>query len=291
LTKKLNLHTRLVMADLRRTPGCHVYWGTAPLAPGLAKLPKEKVILFNIDAEAEPELKDVQSTKTPFDKERPTPLDSFDAIVKTLIDEGEKTQCVFNSKEELPATLGMIAACCVKSAQTVNRMRALVDEGITEKDWTEALIKRSFEEAIPAKPEDTPLTRGEFDIVKALLAKCPELGVGKILVDKMVDLAGPGEEGAGGTHLRHCVPEFQKKMDAASGDEQLLLKKKLLNSLERYFYLVCFGAYCRLEGVNKFEKSFTAWLSERPYIAEMVENGIRVWEEMTFFSLNMTLPA
>ena len=48
--------------------------------------------------------------------------------------------------------------------------------------------------------------------------------------------------------LRHCVPEFQKKMDAASGDEQLLLKKKLLNSLERYFYLVCFGAYCRLEG-------------------------------------------
>ena len=96
------------MADLRRIPGCHVYWGTAPLAPGLAKLPKEKVILFNIDAEAEPELKDVQSTKTPFDKERPVPLESFDAIVKTLIDEGEKTQCVFNSKEELPATLGNI---------------------------------------------------------------------------------------------------------------------------------------------------------------------------------------
>ena len=94
------------MADLKRIPGCHVYWGTAPLAAGLAKLPKEKVILFNIDTEAEPELKDVQSTNTPFDKERPTPLDSFDVIVKTLIDEGEKTQCVFNSKEELPATLG-----------------------------------------------------------------------------------------------------------------------------------------------------------------------------------------
>ena len=47
---------------------------------------------------------------------------------------------------------------------------------------------------------------------------------------------------------RYCVPEFQKKMDASSGDEQLALKKNLLNSLERYFYLVCFGAYCRLEG-------------------------------------------
>ena len=41
-------------------------------------------------------------------------------------------------------------------------------------------------------------------------------------------------------------------MDAASGDEQIVLKKKLLNSLERYFYLVCFGAYCRLEGENEF---------------------------------------
>ena len=44
-------------------------------------------------------------------------------------------------------------------------------------------------------------------------------------------------------------------------------------------------------GVNNFEKSFASWLSERAFIAEMVENGIRVWEEMTFFSLNMTLPA
>ena len=97
---------------------------------------------------------------------------------------------------------GMFAACCVKSAQTVNKMRALVTEGITEKDWTEALIKKTFEEPNPDKEDDTALTKGEFDIVKALLTKCPEVAVGKILVDKMVDLAGPGPEGAGGTHLR-----------------------------------------------------------------------------------------
>jgi len=274
------------MADLKRMPGCHVYWGTAPLKAGIDKLPKEKIILFNIDSEPEPELKDLPSFKSPFDKERPVPLESFDAIVKALIDEGDKTQCVFSSKEEIPATMGMIAASCVKSAQTVNKMRSLVEEGITEKDWTEAIVRRTFEEPNPDKPEDTPLTKGEFDIVKALLAKCPEVKVGKILADKMVDLAGEV-----GTHLRYCVPEFQKKMDASSGDEQLALKKNLLNSLERYFYLVCFGAYCRLEGVNNFQKTFVSWLSERSYIAEMVENGIRVWEEMTFFSLNMTLPA
>ena len=92
----------------------------------------------------------------------------------------------------------MIAACCVKAAQTVNRMRALVEEGITEKDWTEAIVKRTFEEPNPDKEDDTPLTKGEFDIVKALLAKCPEAAVGKILVDKMVDLAGEV-----GIHMRY----------------------------------------------------------------------------------------
>ena len=41
---------------------------------------------------------------------------------------------------------------------------------------------------------------------------------------------------------------MQAKMEAAGGEEQIVLKKKLLNFLERYFYLVCFGAYCRMEG-------------------------------------------
>ena len=96
------------MADLKRMPGCHVYWGTAPLKAGIDKLPKEKIILFNIDSEPEPELKDLPSFKAPFDKERPVPLESFDSIVKALIDEGDKTQCVFSSKEEIPATLGNV---------------------------------------------------------------------------------------------------------------------------------------------------------------------------------------
>ena len=94
------------MSDLKRVPGCHVYWGAPPLAPGIAKLPKEKVIIFNVDGEAEADLKDVPAVKTPFDKERPVPLGSFDVIVEALVGESDKTQCVFASTEELPATLG-----------------------------------------------------------------------------------------------------------------------------------------------------------------------------------------
>ena len=50
---------------------------------------------------------------------------------------------------------------------------------------------------------------------------------------------------------------MQAKMDATSGEEQMVLKKKLLNYLERYFYLVCFGAYCRQEG-GQWGKVFLA---------------------------------
>jgi hypothetical protein len=84
---------------------------------------------------------------------------------------------------------------------------------------------------------------------------------------------------------------MQVKMDTTSGDEQIEMKRKLLNYLERYFYLVCFGAYCRQQGPENFPKSFVSWLDDRKEIADMVVKGIRVWEEMTFFSLNMSLPA
>ena len=94
--------------DLRKVPGCHVYGGTAPLAAGVAKIPKERTLIFNVDAETEEALKDAPSFKVPFDKERPLPLECFDTIVKALAEEDDKTQCVFNSKDEIPATLGML---------------------------------------------------------------------------------------------------------------------------------------------------------------------------------------
>jgi hypothetical protein len=96
--------------DLRKVPGCHVYGGPTPLAAGIAKIPKERNLIFNIDSETEDALKEVPSFKVPFDKERPLPLECFDTIVKALADESDKTQCVFGSKDEIPATLGKMTS-------------------------------------------------------------------------------------------------------------------------------------------------------------------------------------
>ena len=76
------------------------------MAAGIAKIPKERTLIFNIDSETEDALKDVPSFKVPFDSERPLPLECFDTIVKALAEEGDKTQCVFSGKEEIPTTLG-----------------------------------------------------------------------------------------------------------------------------------------------------------------------------------------
>jgi len=273
------------MAELRRIPGVHVYGGTAPLAPGVEKIPKQKNIIFNVDLE-DSDLKDCPSFKVPFDPERAQPFSSFDEICSALKPEDDKTQCIFNSKDLHAATTGMVAASIVKSVQSINKMRALVEEGIAEKDWIAAIITNTFETGNPPKEGETDLDRGDFDVVKALIKKYPEMALGKILTDKMVDLAGQT-----GPHLYKCVTEMQVKMDATSGEEQMVLKKRLLNYLERYFYLVCFGAYCRQEGPELFKKPFVAWLDEKKDIADMVEKGIRVWEEITFFSLNMSTPA
>merc|ERR1712112_765753 len=263
----------VTMTDLRRVPGCHVYGGTQPLAVVVGKLPKEKNIVFNIDVE-ESDIKDLSNVRVPLEAERAAPAAAFDEIVKALVAEGEKTQCIFNCKEEQTATTGMVAACTVKAVQSINNMRSLVEEGIAERDWMEA------------NEGETPFQRGEFDVIKALVAKFPEMAVGKILIDKFIDLAGET-----GPHLRKCVCDIQAKMDAVSGDEALVFKKKLLNYLERYFYLVCFVGYCRQQGPEKFTKSFVSWLEERKELENMVEKGIRVWEQITFFSLTMTVPA
>ena len=80
------------------------------------------------------------------------------------------------------------------------RMRALVAEGIAEKDWIQAIVTNTFETVVAPKAGEAALE--ELDIVKALCQKFPEMAVGKILVDKMVELAGET-----GPHLRKCVTE------------------------------------------------------------------------------------
>merc|ERR1719310_2682541 len=47
----------------------------------------------------------------------------------------------------------------------------------------------------------------------------------------------------------------------------------ILNFMERYFYLICFGTYSLEVGASGFQKSFTSWMDERPHLRTMIEEG------------------
>lgn len=107
------------MAELRRVPGVHVYGGTAPLAAGVEKIPKQRNIIFNVDLE-ESDLKDLPSFKVPFDPERPLPFSSFDEICAALKPEDDKTQCIFNAKDVHAATTGRESSTNGKSEKRID---------------------------------------------------------------------------------------------------------------------------------------------------------------------------
>ena len=114
---------------------------------------------------------------------------------------------------------GMVAASIVKSVQSINKMTNLVEEGIADKEWIAAIVTNTFETVVPQKEGESELERGNFDVVKALIKKFPEMAVGKILVDKMVDLAGQS-----GPHLSKCVVETQVSL--AKGNYSSVLRPR-----------------------------------------------------------------
>ena len=93
--------------SLRRVAGCPVYGGSGALAGEVAKLPKEKVIVFTVDSE-ESDVKDCPTFPAPFGAERPVPFSSFDSICSALREEDDKTQCVFQAKDDMAATTGAL---------------------------------------------------------------------------------------------------------------------------------------------------------------------------------------
>jgi len=49
---------------------------------------------------------------------------------------------------------------------------------------------------------------------------------------------------------------------ATSAEEEEGMKKRCLDLLERYIYLVLFNAYLHCDRHNKWQRSFSAWMSE-----------------------------
>ena len=91
-----------------------------------------------------------------------------------------------------------------------------------------------------------PLFRGEFEVVKELLATLKD-GVGaKNNADKIIDLNGTKKTGGTGIkQLRENIAESKLSYEIMDDAAQAFLKSKIMDNIHKYFYLIVFAGYMR----------------------------------------------
>merc|ERR1712042_303213 len=106
-----------------------------------------------------------------------------------------------------------------------------------------------------------PLFRGEFEVIKELIAELPDGEGAKKNADKVIDLNGTKKTGGTGIkQLRENIAESKLSYEIMDDAAQAFLKTKIMDNIQKYFYLICFNAYLRemskvaKDGVSEEEK-------------------------------------
>merc|ERR1711939_1088776 len=91
-----------------------------------------------------------------------------------------------------------------------------------------------------------PLFRGEFEVIKELIAELPDGEASKRECDKVVDKNGPTKTGGTGIkQLRENIAESKLSYEIMDDAAQAFLKVKIMDNIHKYYYLICFTAYMR----------------------------------------------
>merc|ERR1719312_1641405 len=153
----------------------------------------------------------------------PTESD-FDTVCKTL--QGSAVNCpvIVNCQVGLSrSTTGCVAACLFREFQLAASYEGLVE---TVPGVNLDLLKMDRYKMDMSKD---PLFRGEFEVIKELIAELPDGEASKRECDKVVDKNGPTKTGGTGIkQLRENIAET-----------------KIMDNIHKYFYLICFTAYLR----------------------------------------------
>merc|ERR1712106_1055123 len=170
----------------------------------------------------------------------PLPAD-FDIICKTLVGTAINTPVIVNDQVGLSrATTGCVAACLFKEFQISASFEGLVE---TVPGVNASLLKL---DKYVMKPEKDTLFRGEFDVVKELLTKLKDGEGAKNNADKIIDLNGtPKTGGTGIKQTRENIAESKLSYEILDDAAQVFLKTKIMDNIQKYFYLIVFAGYIR----------------------------------------------
>jgi len=171
-----------------------------------------------------------------------SPLESdYDIMVKTLVGTSINTPIIVNDQVGLSrATTGCVIACLFKEFQISASFEGLVE---TVPGVNASLLKTDNYKMDMKKD---PLFRGEFEVVKEVLATLKD-GVGaKNNADKIIDLNGTKKTGGTGIkQLRENIAESKLSYEIMDDAAQAFLKSKIMDNIHKYFYLIVFAGYMR----------------------------------------------
>merc|ERR1712242_552721 len=220
----------------------------------------------------------------------------FDTLCNALLGSNVNAPVIVNCQVGLSrSTTGCVAACLFREFQLSASYEGLVETvpGVN----LDVLRMDNYQ---MDKDKDT-LFRGEFEVVKELMAALGDEGVAsKRECDKVIDKNGPAPKGTGIKQLRENIAESKLSYEIMDDAAQAFLKTKIMDNIQKYFYLICFTAYLRdmskiaKDGVSEEEKKafsltggkvstptenlkvtmpFTAWMDSHANLRQICEDG------------------
>merc|ERR1712151_980112 len=170
------------------------------------------------------------------------PLEAdFDIICQTLVGTSINTPVIVSDQVGLSrATTASVVACLFKDFQINASFEGLVE---TVPGVNLDLLKMDRYKMDPSKD---PLFRGEFEVVKELVATLPDGVAAKNECDKVIDKNGTPKTGRTGIkQLRENIAESKLSYEIMDDAAQAFLKMKIMDNIHKYFYLIVFTAYIR----------------------------------------------
>jgi len=174
------------------------------------------------------------------------PLETdFDVICSTLLGSSVNTPIIVSDQVGLSrATTGCVAVCLFKEFQLSASYEGLVE---TVPGVNQGLLKM---DTYKMNPEKDPLFRGEFEVVRELLATMKNGEAAKNVCDKVIDKNGtPKTGGTGIKQLRENIAESKLSYEIMDDAAQAFLKSKIMDNIHKYYYLIVFAGYM-LEAVE-----------------------------------------
>merc|ERR1712127_152406 len=170
-----------------------------------------------------------------------SPLEGdFDALCTALIGTNVNCPVIVNCQVGLSrSTTGCVSTCLFREFQLSASFEGLIE---TVPGVNLDLLRMDKYEL--EKDKDA-LFRGEFEVVRELVAALPAGDASKRECDKVIDKNGPAPKGTGIKQLRENIAESKLSYEIMDDAAQAFLKTKIMDNIHKYFYLICFAAYLR----------------------------------------------